>query len=98
MQKEFINITTHELRTPIQPILGLTEIVKNEIKDNHRQKEFLDIVISNARKLKKLSDDILDVTKIESHYMQLNKETFNLNDIIVDIINIIIEIVYMARL
>jgi two-component system, OmpR family, sensor histidine kinase VicK len=87
MQKEFINIAAHELRTPIQPILGLTEIVKNEIKDNHRHKELLDIVISNAKKLKKLSDDILDVTKIESHYLQLNKETFNLNDIILDIIN-----------
>ena len=87
MQKEFINIAAHELRTPLQPILGLTEIVKNEIKDNPHHKELLDIVISNAKKLKKLSEDILDVTKIESHYLQLNKETFNLNDIILDIIN-----------
>ena len=87
MQKEFINIAAHELRTPIQPILGLTEIVKNEIKDNQHQKELLDIVISNAKRLKKLSEDILDVTKIESHSLKLNKENFNLNDIILDIIN-----------
>ena len=87
MQKEFINTAAHELRTPIQPILGLTEILKNEIKDNPRQKELLGIVISNAKKLKKLSDDILDVTKIESQYLKLNKENIDLNDVIIGIIN-----------
>ena len=87
MQKEFINIAAHELRTPLQPILGLTEIVKNEIKDNPRQKELLDIVISNAKRLKKLSEDILDVTKIESHSLKLNKETFDINALIVNIID-----------
>jgi signal transduction histidine kinase len=87
MQKEFINIAAHELRTPLQPILGLTEIVKNEIKDNPHQKELLDIVISSAKRLKKLSEDILDVTKIESHSLKLNKENFDINAIILNIIN-----------
>jgi signal transduction histidine kinase len=87
MQKEFINVAAHELRTPLQPILGLTEIVKNEIKDNPHQKELLSIVISNAKRLKKLSDDILDVTKIESHSLKLNKENFDINAIIVSIID-----------
>jgi signal transduction histidine kinase len=87
MQKEFINIAAHELRTPLQPILGLAEIVKNEIKDNSHQKELLDIVISNAKRLKKLSEDILDVTKIESHSLKLNKENFDINALIVSIID-----------
>jgi signal transduction histidine kinase len=87
MQKEFINIAAHELRTPLQPILGLAEIVKNEIKDNSHQKELLDIVISNAKRLKKLSEDILDVTKIESHSLKLNKEIFDINALIVSIID-----------
>jgi signal transduction histidine kinase len=87
MQKEFINIAAHELRTPLQPILGLAEIVKNEIKDNSHQKELLDIVISNAKRLKKLSEDILDVTKIESHSLKLNKESFDINALIVSIID-----------
>ncbi len=77
MQREFINIAAHELRTPIQPILGLTEIVKNKTKDSE-QKELLATVIKNANRLKKLSEDVLDVTKIESNTLDLSKEKFNL--------------------
>ncbi len=87
MQKEFINIAAHEPRTPLQPILGLTEIVKNEIKDNPHQNELLGIVISSAKRLKKLSEDILDVTKIESHSLKLNKENFDINALIVNVID-----------
>jgi len=47
MQREFINTTAHELRTPVQPILGLSKIVKDRIQDNE-QKDLLDIVIKNA--------------------------------------------------
>jgi two-component system, OmpR family, sensor histidine kinase VicK len=50
MQREFINIAAHELRTPIQPILGPTEIVKNKTKDGE-QKKLPSIVIGNAYRL-----------------------------------------------
>jgi signal transduction histidine kinase len=64
MQKELIDIAAYELRNPIQPILGLTEIVrKNE--NGSKQKELLDVVVRNARKLKQLTEDVLDVTRIE---------------------------------
>ncbi len=53
MQKEFINIAAHELRTPIQPILGLSEIVRDKIKDRD-QMELLDIIIRNTKRLKNL--------------------------------------------
>jgi signal transduction histidine kinase len=86
MQKDFINIAAHELRTPIQPILGLTEIAKNKTMDGE-QKELLDIVISNAKKLKKITDDILDISKIETNSLDLNKEKFNLNDMVVDVVD-----------
>ncbi len=85
MQKEFINLAAHELRTPIQPILGLTEIVYSKIK-NPEQLELLDTVIRNAKRLKRLADDIVDVTKIESQSLKLNKEQLNLNDLISNII------------
>ncbi len=86
MQREFINIAAHELRTPIQPILGLTEIVKNKTKDSE-QKDLLATVIKNANRLKKLSEDVLDVTKIESNTLDLNREKFNLVKVLFDIIN-----------
>jgi signal transduction histidine kinase len=85
MQREFINIAAHELRTPIQPILGLTEIVKNKTKDSE-QKDLLATVIKNANRLKKLSEDILDVTKIESNSLDLNKGRFDLVKLLFDII------------
>jgi signal transduction histidine kinase len=88
MKDEFINIAAHELRTPIQPILGLSELLHSKIKeDNAEQRELLDVTIRNAKRLKRLTDEILDVTKIESQSLKLKKEGFNLNDIIVDCIN-----------
>jgi two-component system sensor histidine kinase VicK len=86
MQIEFINIASHELRTPIQPILGLTQIILSKIKDTE-QIELLDTVIRNAKRLKQLTDDIFDVTRIESRSLYLNKEQFDLNEQIKTAIN-----------
>ena len=85
MQKEFINIAAHELRTPIQPILGLSEIVKNKIKDKE-EKELLDVIIKNTKRLKNLTEDILDITRFESSKLHLHKEEFNLDELIQTII------------
>jgi two-component system, OmpR family, sensor histidine kinase VicK len=84
MQKEFINIAAHELRTPIQPILGLTEIVKNKIADKE-EKELLEVVIKNTKRLKNLAENILNVARIEGRIFALNKEYFNLNKLILHI-------------
>jgi two-component system sensor histidine kinase VicK len=83
MQKEFLDIAAHELRTPIQPILGLTEfLLSNKRMDRAAQEESLDVIGRNARRLKLLTDDILDVTKIEGQALQLKKELINVNHII----------------
>ena len=81
LKDEFINIAAHELRTPIQPILGITGVLRSKTKDPEQQ-QLLDVVIRNAKRLQRLSGDILDVTKIESHNLILRKEKFNLNEII----------------
>jgi len=85
MQKEFINIAAHELRTPVQPILGLSEIVLNNTKDTEQAK-LLEVVSRNAKRLQQLTEDILDVTKIESQSLNLKKEQFNLNEVITNAI------------
>jgi two-component system, OmpR family, sensor histidine kinase VicK len=82
MQREFINIATHELRTPIQPILGLSEILATRAQPGSEDKELLDAIWRNARRLNKLAEAILDVTKIESHALNLQRDIFDLNEII----------------
>src|SRR5918911_53837 len=85
MKNEFINVAAHELRTPIQPILSLTEALRSGIKEPQQQ-ELADVTIRNAKRLKRLTDDILDVTRIESHSLNLKKEQFNLNDVITNVV------------
>ena len=84
-QKDFINTAAHELRTPLQPILGLSKIVKDNINDKD-QRDLLNIIIKNTNRLKSLTEDILDVTRIESHKLHLNKESFCISDLLYSII------------
>jgi signal transduction histidine kinase len=84
MQKEFINVAAHELRTPIQPILGLSEILRSRVTKGKEWQghDLLDIIIRNAKRLQRLAEDILDVTRIESQSLKLKKEQFDLNQIV----------------
>ena len=85
MKSEFINIAAHELRTPIQPIIGLTDVVYSKIKDEE-QRNLLEIIMRNAQRLKRLTDNVLDVTKIESNSLMLKKEPLNLNTLVSEIL------------
>jgi signal transduction histidine kinase len=85
MKDEFVNIAAHELRTPIQPILGLSEILRPKV--NKEDSEYVDVIVRNAKRLQRLTEEILDVTKIESQSLKLKKEEFNLNDVIINCIN-----------
>ena len=83
MQKEFINVAAHELRTPTQVILGCSGILKEHPE---RIKEIVDLIYNNATRLQRLINNILDVTKIESHLLILHKKQFDLREIISSII------------
>jgi signal transduction histidine kinase len=86
LQKEFIDMAAHELRTPIQPILGLTDVLRDHVSDSH-QSRLLDVIMRNARRLQRLSCDILDVSKIESSLLKLSKSPIDLNEKIKTVIN-----------
>jgi len=87
MQKEFINIAAHELRTPAQSILGYTELAKTDSKYLERNiQQFIDAVFRNAIRIHKLTQDILDVTRIESQTLKLNKTRFNLKEVITSVL------------
>ena len=85
MQKEFINVAAHELRTPIMPILGEAELIESDISDNESariSREQISSIIRNAKRLDRLAADILDVTNIEGKSLKLNKTTFDINEIL----------------
>ena len=101
VQKDFVNVAAHELRTPTQSILGYTELLKityeeeEQVRSEHgsnkinniESKKALDAIFRNATRLDKLANDILDVTKIESNILNLNKQRFNLSQKIRDAIS-----------
>ena len=89
MQKEFINVAAHELRTPIMPILGEAELIENDITDNEFasvSKEQISSIIRNAKRLDRLAADILDVTNIEGKSLKLNKSTFYIDEILSELV------------
>ncbi len=108
IQRDFINITAHELRTPIVPIITLTELLynkiknenktqKNQTKENEKKQEFLQVILRNCYRLYRLTEDILDVTKIESQTLKLNKEIVQVNEIIGNVVNDYKEIINKKR-
>jgi two-component system sensor histidine kinase VicK len=79
MQKQFINVAAHELRTPTQGILGFSDLLK---RYPEKRDEITEAICRNATRLQRLINDILDVTKIESQNLRLSKEQLNLNSLI----------------
>ena len=105
MQKEFINIAAHELRTPIMPIMGVTDLIKerfeeadqnsntnnnnNKKYDNHEltiTKEELGMIVRNCERLQHLAEDVLTTARIESKSLRLQKERFNLNQAVQEVL------------
>ena len=91
LQKDFINVAAHELRTPIMPILGLSQLlyekVLNKTLKQEILKESLQVIVRNSSRLHKLIESLLDVTRIESDKLRLNKERFDIYKLVNDTIN-----------
>ena len=84
LQNEFISMAAHELRTPIQPILALSQHLfsQDSALDANQRKEYLEIIVRNAIRLQQLTENILDITKIERRSLQLKLEQINFSDIV----------------
>ena len=83
MQKEFINIASHEMKTPTQAIIGYADLIK---KHPEKRDDMMQAISRNAVRLQRLTNDILDVTRIDSNTLNLHKELFNLDDLIANVI------------
>jgi signal transduction histidine kinase len=79
----FINIAAHELKTPIMPIVGYSEMLMEDLGERMETKG----IIYNAKRLEQLAGNILEGAKIENHTLCLHSERFNLKDLLLDIIH-----------
>ena len=80
--QEFMDIAAHELRTPIQPVLGLAEQLLEELQLDEKHREHLEIIVRNAKRLQKLQQDILDVTRIDSSMVKLHRQRLDLRELL----------------
>lgn len=86
LEKDFINFAAHELRNPVQPIIGFSELLYSKI-ENQEHRRLLDEVILNARRLERLARVMLDVTRIENNSLILTKETVDIAKVVKDIVD-----------
>ena len=92
IKDDFINIAAHELRTPIQPILGLADLLDQNFQNNMNKinseevREDIKVIKRNAKKLQKLTNDLLDVSRINSHILTLNLSRFDILEVIANMV------------
>jgi signal transduction histidine kinase len=79
IKDEFINIAAHELRTPVLPIILSAEGLAEELDTNNSK---VDIILRNAKRINKLTNDILDVSRIKSNTFKLQKDKVNIRKLI----------------
>lgn len=84
MQKEFISIASHELKTPTQAILGYSELLQQHPENDQEIREGIQ---RNALRLQNLTNNILDVSRIDSNMLKLKKERFNVIEKIAEVVH-----------
>lgn len=85
-QQDFVDISSHQLRNPILPIIGFSKTLQSKIKDPEML-DYLDIIIKNAEKLKNIANEILDISKIEANPSKLDFEVFDIDQLLSNIID-----------
>lgn len=84
-KSEFLAKISHEMRTPLTPIIGYSRFLSNELSINNNLKNKLDIIHTSGVKLLNLTNELLDFSKIESGKIDLNFETFDIKELFQDI-------------
>lgn len=88
-KSEFLSNMSHDIRTPMNGIMGMTEIALSSVNNPHKVEECLQKISLSAKHLLGLINDILDMSKLESTKMILNTEQISLPDMMHDVVNMI---------
>jgi signal transduction histidine kinase/CheY-like chemotaxis protein len=91
LKDEFLSNTSHELRTPINGIIGLSESLLNpkKYKLTNDSKRYINMILSSGKRLSSLIDDILDYSKLKSKDIKLNILKVDLRQVVDSIINVL---------
>ena len=85
LKSAFLNNMSHEFRTPMNAIIGFTELLVSPHFNEHQRNDYYTIVRKNGRKLLRLIDDIIDISKLSSNQLQLHNKNFSLHQIMIDL-------------
>jgi signal transduction histidine kinase len=83
---EFLSNMSHEIRSPINSIVGFAELLKDVKNDKEKINQYINIIQKSSESLTKIVNDILDITKIEEGKLEINKTNFNLNQFLEEMI------------
>lgn len=88
-KSEFLSNMSHDIRTPMNGIVGMTAIARTNIDDKERVKDCLEKITLSSKHLLGLINDVLDMSKIESGKLNLNMDMLSLRDAMESIVNIV---------
>ncbi len=90
MEREFINIAAHELKTPVQSVVLMSEEIEEDLKKESEKinlsRDYAEIIVRNTKRISGLINSLLMVSKLEHRKFQLNEEKINLQEKILKVI------------
>lgn len=88
-KSEFLSRMSHDIRTPMNAIIGMTSIAANHMSDSDRLKDCLNKITISSKHLLNLINEVLDMSKIESGKVNLAEEEFILPDLVQDLLTMV---------
>lgn len=85
LKTAFLSNMSHEIRTPLNGIIGFSELLKNQTLTDEEKKQFTTIISNSGKQLLSLINDIIDIARIESGEMSVEKDSFKLNELLDEI-------------
>lgn len=88
-KSDFLSRMSHDIRTPMNAIMGMTELAQHHIRDEDRLQEYLKKISDSSAHLLGLINEVLDVSKIESGTVELEEAEFDLRDLVQDAVTMV---------
>ncbi|MFP4621744.1 MAG: ATP-binding protein [Bacteroidales bacterium] len=85
LKSAFLANMSHEIRSPMNGILGFTQLLLSRTSEDDELKDYLDIIYERGNYLLQIIDDIIDISKIEANQLKIEKKQFCLNDLLNDL-------------